>query len=145
MNAFVACAKVTFSTLVATFFAFMTICSLWYLALLLGYNQIAVTLIFRLNEITTVFIGLAAGWYVARHYRTRPVLIAAVSALLVEALHVSIGGGSLMFDARWRVPAMLVVAVAIAIAAAWILMKILPPPATGPGVPAAPDIPASAE
>jgi hypothetical protein len=81
-----------------------------------------------LNEITTVCIGLAAGWHVARYYRTLPWLSAAISAILVEALHVSIGGTTLLIDAPLRVPAMLAVAAAIAMAAAWTFMRILPAP-----------------
>ena len=128
MNPFVAVAKVTFSTIVAAFTTFMAICLIWYASLLLEFSQIMVFVFWRINEITTACIGLAAGWYVARYYaRVIPFVNAAVSALLVELLHASISGGRTTFETPLKLAATLAISAGIAVVTAWVLMKVLPP------------------
>ena len=128
MSPFVAVAKVTFSTIVAAFTAFMAICVIWYASLLLDFSQFMVFVFWRINEITTTCIGLAAGWYAARYYhRVVPYVNAALSALLVELLHASISGGRTTFETPLKLVATLAIAAGIAVVTAWVLMKVLPP------------------
>jgi hypothetical protein len=141
VNAFVSVAKATFSTIVAAFTSFMVVCAVWYASLVLGLAG-GVYVLFYLNEITTVCIGLAAGWYVARYHRPLPWPSAAIPAILVEALHVSIGGTTWLIDGPLRIPAMLAIAAAIAMAAAWTFVRFLPAPkapaVSASGAPGAP-------
>jgi hypothetical protein len=130
MNPFVVCSKVTLSTAVATFGAFVVFSTLWTAAAFLDLRTVAVFGMLYLNELTTAFIGLAAGWYAAR-YRVRPFIIAPVAAALVEALHSS-ASGAFKADPVWQTSSTHVIAAALACLTAWVRLRIVRPSATEP-------------
>lgn len=122
MNAFVACAKCCATTIVCAIAGFKLFSILWTLSLGLESSKIAALGLRFLDPGTTLFIGLVAGLFARFYERAHSYTVAAISAALVETLHASIGGGLVHFPAKSLVSVN--VAVASALAAAWIATRI---------------------
>ena len=126
MKSFVGCAKTTAYTLFFTFIAFQLLALAWTMALGRGeFRTFSVYSILWLNEITTVFIGIAAGFLATRHERQRPVLIAVIAAAMVELLHAS-ASGAFRLDHPLKTLAVTAVCAAIAAGVAWFRLRLAP-------------------
>jgi hypothetical protein len=119
MRSFVACAKITAFTIFFTFVSFQFFALAWTLAL--GYESRTLALygMLWLNQITTVFIGVAAGVLAPRHEDQRPIIIAAISAMLVELLHAS-ASGAIRSDRPLKTLAITAACAALAAGIAWL-------------------------
>ena len=126
MSSFVACAKTTAFTIFYTFVSFQVFAWIWFL-IVDEYTRAAAYGMLWLNQLTTAFIGIAAGLLAARYERRHPVFIAVVAAVLVELLHAS-ASGAFLADAPLRTLTVAAICAALAAGVAWLRLRLVPPP-----------------
>jgi hypothetical protein len=93
MNSFIACAKAAAVTIFVAYTAFKVFAGVWLWAFESEEHGVAWNMILWLDHGTTALIAILCGFLGARFDRSHPVATAVVAAILVELLHVSIGGG----------------------------------------------------
>ena len=114
MKSFVGCAITTALTIFITFAAFQLLAVLWTMTLGMdGFRTFNLYSMLWLNHVTTVVIGIAAGFLAPRYEWQRPILIAVIAATLVELLHAS-ASGALRLDSPFKTLAVTAICAAVA-------------------------------
>jgi len=126
MRAFVACAKVTAMTLVTLYGAFFVFATVWTFAFSHEFTTLAFYGIRWVAELATITAGLVSGYFASRFEPVYPYLTATITAVLVEALLASTGGGFRM-QPLWQTLAAIAAGVALALFVVWARGRLRPP------------------
>ena len=125
MRAFVACAKATAWTLVTVYGAFYVFATVWTIAVNNELTTLAVYGIWWITELATITAGLVSGYFASRFEPVYPYHTATVTAILVEALLASTGGGFKM-QPLWQTAAAIAAGIALALFVVWIRARMRP-------------------